>query len=267
MLSYRWVIKMTQEGTASISVLEQSDLFFQRENGRTHTPYETERLFYSCITAGNVPQVEQLMQTLLQQTVVAGRLSSDPVRQMQYWAICCITLATRCAIQGGLDETTAYNLSDESILQIDRMRDPQEMLRFLQILCIRFTSMVRDSQTVQDAPAAVRKCLHLIETDLHSKLTAASLAKSCALSPDYLCVLFKKHVGMPLSAYIRRRRLFAARDLLLTDKPISEIAYDLGFCSESYFIRCFRLEFGETPRRAREKRSLLFEPETAAPVA
>ena len=155
-------------------------------------------------------------------------------------------------------ETTAYNLSDESILQIDRMRDPQEMLRFLQTLCVRFTSMVHDSRTLQDAPAAVRKCLHLIETDLHGKLTAASLAKRCALSPDYLCVLFKKHVGMPLSAYIRSRRLYAARDLLLTDKPISEIAYDLGFCSESYFISCFKRQFGQTPRRAREQRDLLF---------
>ena len=249
---------MTQQSANAISVLEQSDLFFQRESGQTHTPYETERLFYRCITAGNVAQVQHLMQSLLQQTVVAGRLSTDPVRQMQYWAICCITLATRCAIQGGLDETTAYNLSDESILQIDRMRDPQEMLRFLQTLCVRFTSMVQDSRTLQDAPAAVRKCLHLIETDLHAKLTAASLAKRCALSPDYLCVLFKKHVGMSLSAYIRVRRLHAARDLLLTDKPISEIAYDLGFCSESYFISCFKRQFGQTPRRAREQRDLLF---------
>ena len=251
---------MKQQMADSISVLEQSDLFFQRESGQTHTPYETERLFYSCITAGNVTQVQRLMQSLLQQTVVAGKLSTDPVRQMQYWAICCITLATRSAIQGGLDETTAYNLSDESILQIDRMRDQQEMLLFLQKLCVRFTSMVRDSRALKDAPAAVRKCLHIIETDLHGKLTAALLAERCALSPDYLCVLFKKHVGLPLNAYIRRRRLLAARDLLLTEKPISEIAYDLGFCSESYFIRCFRQQFGETPRRARERRGLLFEP-------
>ncbi len=258
---------MTTEATAAISVLEQSNLFFQRESGQTHTPYETERLFYSCITAGNVAQVQSLMQSLLQQTVVAGKLSNDPVRQMQYWAVCCITLATRCAIQGGLDETTAFNLSDESILQIDRMRNPQEILRFLQTLCVKFTSMVRDSRMLQDAPSAVRKCLHLIETDLHGKLTAASLAKACALSPDYLCVLFKKHVGMPLSAYIRSRRLSAARDLLLTNKPISEIAYDLGFCSESYFIRCFRQEFGETPRRAREKRGMLFGTQTDAPSA
>ena len=251
---------MAQAVPDSISVLEQNDLFFQRESGQTHTPYETERLFYGCVGSGDVEQVQTLMTTLLQQTVVAGRLSDDPVRQMQYWAICCITLATRSAVQGGLDETTAYNLSDESIRQIDQMRDPQEMLQFLQTLCVRFTAMVRDSRTVQDAPAAVRKCLHIIETDLHGRLTAASLAQACALSPDYLCALFKKHVGMPLNAYIRRRRLFAARDLLRTDKTLSEIAYDLGFCSESYFIRCYHQQFGETPRHAREHQKMLFAP-------
>ena len=94
------------------------------------------------------------------------------------------------------------------------------------------------------------------------QLTAETLAKECALSPDYLCALFKKHVGEPLSVYIRRQRLSAARDLLQTGKGLSEIAYDLGFCSESYFIRCFREEFGETPRRFRERQEPLFESET-----
>ena len=107
----------------------------------------------------------------------------------------------------------------------------------------------------------MRKCLHYIQTNLHSRLTADVLAKECALSPDYLSVLFKKHVGVPLSAYIRRQRLVAARDLLLTGKSLSEIAYDLGFCSESYFIRCFRAEFGETPRLFRERLEPLFESE------
>ena len=252
---------MKHEEPAEISVLEESDLFLQRESGRTHTPYETEQLFYSCIRAGDVERVGVLMQTLLRQTVVAGKLSNDPLRQMQYWAVCCITLATRCAIQGGLDETTAFNRSDESILQIDKMRDPQEILRFLQSLCLQITTMVRDSRIGRDTPQAVRKCLHRIQTDLHGRLTAATLAETCALSPDYLCALFKKHVGVPLSVYIRRQRLHAARDLLLTGKELSEIAYDLGFCSESYFIRCFREEFGETPRRFRERLQPLFESE------
>lgn len=250
---------MKETTVPSISVLEQSDLFFQRESGQTHTPYETEQIFYGCIRDGEVERVEQLMHALLQQTVVAGKLSADPLRQMQYWAICCITLATRCAIQGGLDETTAFNCSDESILQIDRMRDPQEILRYLQSLCLRFTALVRESRLRHDAPQAVRKCMHLIETNLHGKLTAAFLAKSCALSPDYLCALFKKHVGMPLNAYIRTRRLSAARSLLRTDKSLSEIAYDLGFCSESYFIRCYKAQFGVTPRLDREKLQPLFE--------
>ena len=91
--------------------------------------------------------------------------------------------------------------------------------------------------------------------------SCGTLARACALSPDYLCALFKKHVGVPLSVYIRSQRLLAARDLLRTGKSLSEIAYDLGFCSESYFIRCFREAFGETPRRFRERPEHLFEGE------
>ena len=238
----------------SIEVLENSDLLTERESGRTHTPYETERLFYGCIRSGDVERTKQMMQQLLSRTVVAGKLSYDPLRQMKYWAVCCITLATRAAIEGGLDETTAFNLSDESIRSVDAKSAPQEIFSFLQKLCLELTGLVAQSRRQQTYPLAVRKAMHYIHANLHSKLNARTIADVCGLSPDYLGVLFKTYVGLPVGAYLRQERLNAAKQMLTqTQKSTSDIAYLLGFCSESYFIKCFREAFGITPGEMRKK--------------
>ena len=245
---------MQKQASFTIEVLENSDLVTERENGRTHTPYETEQLFYACIRSGDVPRTKEMMQHLLAQTVVTGKLSNDPLRQMKYWAVCCITLATRAAISGGLDETQAFNLSDESIRAVDAQNKAEEMLLFLQTLCLELTGRVAQSRKQQTYPLAVRKAMHYIHTHLHSRLNAAVIAEVCNLSPDYLGALFKAHVGLPLGAYLRKERLNAAKQMLMqTQKSTSEIAYLLGFCSQSYFIKCFREAFGVTPGEMRKQ--------------
>lgn len=233
----------------SIEVLPSSQIFEQRENGKVHTPYETEILFYSGIQSGDKARVQAMLEALLDTKIITGKMSENPLRQMQYWAVCCIALAARYAIQGGLDETIALNLADRCILQIDRMTDGEEIFSYLLQKCMELTDMVAASRENSQYPYAVRHCLHYIHTHLHEGITCGLLAKECKLSPDYLSALFKKHTGIPLAKYIRKQKLHAAKDLLDRAHAVSDIAYYLGFCSESYFITCFKTEFGITPRQ------------------
>lgn len=47
---------------------------------------------------------------------------------------------------------------------------------------------------------------------------------------------------------LRKMRLNAAKEMLsTTDKTVSEVAYDTGFSSPSYFAKCYKDEFGVTP--------------------
>ena len=49
--------------------------------------------------------------------------------------------------------------------------------------------------------------------------------------------------------FIRNVRLQqAARELVGTDKTISEISYDNGFNTPSYFSTCFTIYFGVSPK-------------------
>ena len=115
----------------SIEILDDNKIFSERESGVTHTPYETETMFFSLIKHGNVEGVKNGIEQLLSSNkIVAGRLSEDALRQTKYWAVCCVTLATRYAVQGGLDETAAFNFSDECIMKIDVLKSSTEILAF-----------------------------------------------------------------------------------------------------------------------------------------
>jgi AraC-like DNA-binding protein len=44
----------------------------------------------------------------------------------------------------------------------------------------------------------------------------------------------------------------AASELTDTDKPVAEIAYDLGYADSSNFTRAFRRQIGTSPQAFRE---------------
>lgn len=229
-------------------VLESSESFSQRESEFKHTPYQTEVMFYSCIKDGNTKKATETMNELLSQTVVIGKLSMDGLRQMKYLAVCCITLATRYAISGGLNESTAFRFSDEAILKIDSFQNAHEIIALLKKLCFELTELVAKSKASASYPYAVRHCIQIIDSRLHEKLSLKILADECGLSPDYLSSLFKKTTGQTVSSYVRKTRLEASKEML-KKYATSEVAYYLGFCSESYFIKCFREQFGITPQK------------------
>ena len=64
--------------------------------------------------------------------------------------------------------------------------------------------------------------------------------------------LFQKLMRMSPSAYVTQVRINAAKALLrTTDKRISDIAVETGFCDHSHFIKAFRAATGQTPNEFR----------------
>lgn len=83
-------------------------------------------------------------------------------------------------------------------------------------------------------------------------LSLESAAATCRLSPAYFSRRFRKLFGMNFTDYARTYRLhLAARRLVTTRRPISQIAYGVGFSSPAHFSARFRTRFGMTPREYR----------------
>ena len=129
------------------------------------------------------------------------------------------------------------------------MKRVQDVRSLLYRGIIQFAQRVRRNQpTRRIRSAAVETCVNYIDAHLHYTVTLGDLSRACGLSPSHLSRLFKKETGLPPTAYIRRRRLAEARSLLAGGRlGSSAVANALGFSSQSYFIACFRQEFGITP--------------------
>ncbi len=91
---------------------------------------------------------------------------------------------------------------------------------------------------------------HLVD----SEFTSDAFSKYMLMSRSQLHKKLKAIAGMSASEFIRSQRLLLARDALKKDNVnISEVAYSVGFNSLSYFVKCFKKAFNQTPSQFVDK--------------
>lgn len=235
-----------------LPVYSADSYYAQLEAEKKHTPYETEVMFYSCIENGDVEGTKKMLSSLWEQSVVVGRMSHNDLRQMQYFAVCCTTLAVRAAIRGGVSEALAYSISDEYIQKIDSIKKAEEIPAFLAAKAVELAVLVEKSAKKKISHPIVKKAAHYIEQNLYQKITPLQVASYCSVSKGHLSLLFKENTGYTTAKYILREKLRESRRLINRGFSNSQIAYQLGFCSESHFIAKYKELYGNTPGKDRK---------------
>ncbi len=80
------------------------------------------------------------------------------------------------------------------------------------------------------------------------------VARQIGLNPPYFGVLFKNETNFSFTNYILRMRIEKSKSLLTaTRKTIAEIAYEVGFSSQSYFDYCFKKLTNISPVKYRKR--------------
>jgi TolB-like protein/AraC-like DNA-binding protein/Tfp pilus assembly protein PilF len=106
-----------------------------------------------------------------------------------------------------------------------------------------------------------------VESDFLAQLTAAieknisneqfgvtELADVMSMSRSNLLRKVKKETGLAVNQLIRDVRLRRAMELLKKDSlNVSEVGFQVGFSSTSYFIKCFREQYGYPPGEVGKK--------------
>ncbi len=78
--------------------------------------------------------------------------------------------------------------------------------------------------------------------------TVKYCASELCLSPNYFGDLIKKETGKTAQEYIQNKIISLSKEkILLPDKSISEVAYELGFQYPQHFTRVFKKAVGVTP--------------------
>ncbi|MFD7702767.1 GyrI-like domain-containing protein [Streptomyces caelestis] len=98
----------------------------------------------------------------------------------------------------------------------------------------------------------LNQALEHIEGRLDQQVDVAEVARTAATSEYHLRRMFSALAGMPLSEYVRRRRLtVAGAEVLAGRESLLEIAVRYGYGSGEAFARAFRAVHGIGPGEAR----------------
>ena len=97
----------------------------------------------------------------------------------------------------------------------------------------------------------VEKFRTIIQANLgNSELNVETISHEMGISRAQLYRKIKSITGISPNDIVREARMRRADRLLeTTDKSVSEIAYEVGFSSPSYFTKCYREFFGRTPNK------------------
>lgn len=102
----------------------------------------------------------------------------------------------------------------------------------------------------------LKNVLTYIRDNYDSPVTLDELAKVAGMNPKYFCRAFAQMTGRTPIDYLNYYRVEqAGEQLLLTQRPVTEIALSCGFNDMSYFSRMFARHKGASPKRYRNKNS------------
>ena len=142
-------------------------------------------------------------------------------------------------------------------------------LIFQQWFAVKYQDIVESAEPetdefVQFAPlfdscSQLKRVYEFIGAHYHESISLRDVAQHFGFSPAYLTELVKNQTGEPINRWIIKRRITAARALLLeTEDTIEKIAEKVGYQSLNHFFRQFRQYYGTSPkawRKANQKKS------------
>lgn len=94
---------------------------------------------------------------------------------------------------------------------------------------------------------AIQQVRDYIDEHFAESVTLNALAQHVSLSPYYLLRVFRAEVGMPPYTYLESVRIRHTQRLIKAGRPLSEVAAEVEFSSQSHMTRQFKNIIGVTP--------------------
>lgn len=153
------------------------------------------------------------------------------------------------------------------ILHGEMKQDPPDFSVIRPLLTSLLTLIEVERKNVE-TPGAVnpktqnitfKNFLKILEENFRRSLGVEYYAEKLFMSSRNLNIICQNVMQQSASEIIETRKLIEAKNLLVsTDKPVSEIGFELGYNEKSYFTTVFKKKAGQTPSDFRkEMRKLL----------
>ena len=131
-----------------------------------------------------------------------------------------------------------------------------------QLLSTLFTLISSERRKLQPEEAPLpashdetfRNFLRILEENFRQEHEVEFYASQLFMSVRNLNLITQNILQQSVSRIIETRKLIEAKNLLIsTDKPVSEIGFELGYEEKAYFTRVFKKNTGQTPTEFREE--------------
>ena len=114
--------------------------YVRRELETYRAPYDPEAEFYSYVRQGNTEKVKELCRESFQEKKGLGILSDSPLQNLKYHFTITAAMLARYCIEGGMEVTEAYDLSDYYIHKADLMKSKKEISALHPHMCLDYTT-------------------------------------------------------------------------------------------------------------------------------
>ncbi|MCL6603311.1 MAG: AraC family transcriptional regulator [Paenibacillus sp.] len=176
--------------------------------------------------------------------------------------------AARILAYGGIHRSGVSQVSGEMLLSkiwgmlnaAETKQEGQEMefSKLLYSLLLDLSQQFTGSQSHDRQLDRLEPVLRYIEANLNRPLSLKELADTTGVTPQYLCLLFKKILNLRPMMYVNQERVNLSKALMFkeTGTRIQEIAQMAGFEHPSYFSAQFKRYTGMSPEQFKQLHGL-----------
>lgn len=221
-----------------------------------HLSYADEQKIMGRITRGEVEAMKSAytMADISLINTAVGKLAEQPLKHMEYMFCSSIAIATRAAIQGGLDDEEAYSIADILLQELAKCKDAESMMKVQMETMYTFASHVREAKERSSQLNYVEQSKRYLQEHINKTFSLDELASSVGVNKSYLCRKFKETEGVTILHYVQELRVEAAKNMLrYSNQDLSSIAAYLCFSSQSRFGSIFKQFTSMTPKKYRDK--------------
>lgn len=123
------------------------------------------------------------------------------------------------------------------------------LLKLIYILRRESTERIASYIPKSGNRSVIEQTVSYIRDNPTADLSLQALASKAKFSPVYFHKLFKASTGKTLHEYVEEQKIKKAIDIMVsTDLTLTQIAYECGFSSQSYFNSAFKKKMNLTPR-------------------
>ncbi len=237
-------LKAAQQRQISEAIAEQ------KKSGLTSYPIDKERMLLSLIRAGDQSGARRVLNEMLG----AMYLFSPKLVVLRARAIELMGYLTRAAVEDSPLMEPLIERNHQWMQKLIQARDFETLSHVLMRALDDFMEGIY-AHGFNCYNANVSRILDFIATNYTQPISLKQIAEAVGLSVFRVSHLVKQQTGKTVLQHVLQLRIHKAQQLLeRTSTSCPEIAYTVGFCDQSYFIKHFKRLMGATPAHYRRTR-------------